>query len=353
MTRIGLIGASGTLGRVMVQQLAAEPSHHQLRALIRRDDPELTAAAQCTLAPNGVLDAAALSTFVADCDVVINLAARNPAGQENDLRALESFMCVNGLGAAVVAKTCAEANTPLLHFSSVAVYETHAYTGAGSLDESSGLPSLDDESTEYFEAALAWIRSVLASNDGDLQPSFVRRMSEHTYPKHAPVYGLTKLIGERAVVETPGRSCSIRLSDVFGPGHESRGVVIDHLRGLDRAALTANLDFRSTAHLIDINDVVVASNALATRLVDGPELPPILNLAGHCTDEPTLASALQALADAEGLSVRVTPASGEGVEKFDRRYDPTLLAATLPDFTLSPFAQSLQNTWAALKKTTS
>ena len=350
--RFGVIGASGTLGRVMVTQLTAPGSGDSVRALVRQPDPRIDPLATCVVAPKGPLDREALRRFLENCDVVINLAARNPAGQAPDLLEVHDFFLVNGLCAALVAVECANAAIPLVHFSSVAVYEVHPYREAVELDERCSLPSLDVESTAYFNSLVAFVRDAARSSSSGsaLAEDTKARVDALTYPAEAPVYGLSKLVGERAVLESEARSCCLRLSDVFGRGHESRGVISDHLRALRSGApVIVDLGFRKTVYLIAIEDALFASRALAQKLGDGASLPEVINVVGHRVDEPMLAGFLQRLGKAESLAATVR-AAPPTLQKVDRRYDPGRLRTVLPHFTLTPFHESLSTTWAALAR---
>ena len=345
--KYGIIGATGTLGRVLVRTLT-EDDNNEIIALVRRANADLGPKTQECVAPNGAFDSEQLGQVVENADVVINLAARNPGGQDVDLRHLDEFLTANAHSPALVAAECAAKNKPLLQFSTVAVYETHAYKEGRELDENSTLPSLDEESTRYFEEAVARVRESVANRQSPAES--LARLSSLQYPQHASVYGLSKLIGERIVVQGPVRSCCVRLSDVFGPGHESRGVVIDHLRAAQGPSDTPDVDlgFRTTAYLIDIQDVMTATRALATKLHAGDPLPPIVNLVGHCLDEPKLAAALERACRArlpDGRSFAVRPPQEE---KFDRRYASKVLGEVLPQFALTPFDASLRRTWDAL-----
>ncbi len=354
--KIGVVGASGTLGRVLVKKLATPEFGHDVACLLRRPDDQLERLATGIVSPDGVMSRDAVRQLANGRDVVINLAARNPAGQPQDLKSVPDFMAANAVGPALVADACASNDTPLLHFSSVAVYETAAYAEAVELDEAVELPSLDRASVDYFEQARILVERIIATDVHETSAmtstAEYEALTALPYPSQASVYGLSKLIGERAVVDSAARSCCVRLSDVFGPGHESRGVIVDHLRALasSPADVTVNLDFRETAYFIMIDDALSAAVMLAEKLARHDQLPGILNLAGHRFDEPSLLKALARLPSepsTEAPTLRVAPAKQR---KFDRRYDPALLQKTLPDFALTNFDESLARTWRALPR---
>ena len=349
--KIGIVGASGTLGRVFIRKLAAVKPKSEIFVLLRREDPEIERVANAFRTPGGVLDRTAIRSISEQSGVVVNLAAMNPNGQPKDLEQLDEFLLANSLGPSLVADECARANVPLVHLSSVAVYETHAYVAGQQLDESSVMPSLDDASVEYFDWLMKCLREdldVTRSQDAAaLSAQFLRRVHERPYPAATSVYGLTKLAGERAVVETPSiRTCCMRLSDVFGPGHEQRGVISDHLKAASTADTVAiDLGFRKTAYFISIDDALYLIWEFADR-IQRSKLPAIINTVGHCMDEAKLVAAFERLnygSDRDvGFRVAATPEP-----KFDRQYGTDLLKQTLPDFNLGDFGRDLERTWVA------
>ena len=209
--KVGVIGASGTVGRMLVRYLAADPARHTVRSLIRRPDAEIARVSQLLVSPSGVLDNDSLRRFVDGLDAVVNLAARNPTGQTRDLQDVSGFMAANAVGPAFVAAACAERDVPLLHFSTVAVYETHAYEAAVELDEKRALPNLDESTVAYFDEVSALVRACVDSG------SSAKAIDRVSYPTQASVYGLSKLIGERVVVDSGANAVCVRLSDGIRP----------------------------------------------------------------------------------------------------------------------------------------
>ncbi|MEO1231041.1 MAG: NAD(P)-dependent oxidoreductase [Myxococcota bacterium] len=354
--KIAIVGASGTLGRVMTRRWAQNGD--TLSLLLRRSDPELEVMARCRTTEDWVFDAEALREVVSGAEVVVNLAARNPQGQDRDLQETESFLRVNALGPALVASACRSAGVPLLHFSTVAVYEVGQYRESALLGEEETLPDQDRETIQYFEALSHALREALATPSGSAEwLALGEALKREVYPQQASVYGLTKLIGERLVLEVGKPVCAIRLSDVFGPGHESRGVIVDHLRALARANQTpgasvdVNLDFRATAHFIYIEDVLRAARGLVGRLVEpAVSLPDVVNLVGHCLDQRGLKAALEGLAQRRASTLPTfTEAQHEDVT-YDRRYGSDRISSVLPGFSLSNLDTSLDETWDALTK---
>ena len=354
--KIGIMGASGTLGRVFVRKLAESDLRHDVCCLLRKSDPDLERLAECIVAPEGVLSQDAVRRLARGRDVVINLAARNPEGQSADLANLSDFLAANAVGPALAAAICAAENKPLLHFSSVAVYETAAYEAGLELDERRPLPTLDEASVAYFDRARASLMQLtedIADMTASKTTAAVEAMAA-SYPEHASVYGLSKLLGERAVVNSPVKSLCIRLSDVFGPGHESRGVIVDHLRATaDSPQVEVNLDFRKTAYFIVIDDALSAALTLAEKLAEGEPMPPVVNLVGHRLDEPALAEALRRLTAGSTTVAPQYKVAAATQFKFDRRYDSATMQRILPDFELTALDDSLARTWSALSSESS
>ena len=348
MTTIGIIGASGTLGRVAVKSLLGANEDLQIRALVRRDDPDLAAISRCSLDTGGLFNLDALDALCERCDVVVNFAARNPEGQEKDLENLDSFLLTNSLGGPAVARAAARHNTPLIHFSTVAVYDTGEYREGDYLTETEALPSGDAEAASYFNESVDTVVSLLEAYSDpsqDVVEQWRAHCSLHPYPQQAPVYGLTKLIGEQAVARLSDNVCCLRMSDVYGPGHESRGVITHHLAILkDEASITADLDSRATASFIFIDDVIRFISVLAARMTAGEETPDIVNLVGPCLDEDQLCSELNSLADSVGLT-RSISAVVDRSGKLDRRYSTELFDASFPECPATLADQGLRETW--------
>ncbi len=169
----------------------------------------------------------------------------------------------------------------------------------------------------------------------------------HPYPQQAPVYGLTKLIGEQAALRLSDNVSCIRMSDAYGPGHESRGVITDHLAALkDEASIIADLDFRATASFIFIDDIIRFISVLAARMMAGEVTPDIVNLVGPCLDEDQLCSELRGLADAVGLT-RSVSAVDDRSGKLDRRYSTRLFGSEFPECATTSVAEGMRTTWAA------
>ena len=105
--RYGVVGASGTLGQVVVRQLLARSTSGSVNALVRKPDRSLAALDRCEIFVGGIFDDDQLENFVKASDVVINFAARNPVGNAEDRQNCRDFFDVNGIGAATVAAVAA------------------------------------------------------------------------------------------------------------------------------------------------------------------------------------------------------------------------------------------------------
>jgi len=343
--KIGIIGASGTLGRVAVAVLLESGVARSVSALIRRPDPELDELAGCSTVLGGIFDASALELFVRECDVVVNLAARNPEGQEKDLESVEDFFALNGLGAAMVASVVQRMGKPLVHFSTAAVYEAGEYEEARFLEENEPLPAMGAEIDGYFDSAVAHcVEQAKRADGGDPLPP---ESTLTEFPQRAPVYGLTKLIGEAAVLRISDYVCCIRMCDVYGPGHESRGVVTDHLGALrQQGRVDVDFDFRSTVSFIYINDVVTFIGLLATRMNGRREVPEVVNLAGGPVTESEFAGLLETVLDSGEDGKQVAMSKPLDV-RYDRRYSTAVLQEAFPDLALTPLLDGVRETWSS------
>ncbi|MDJ0712551.1 MAG: NAD(P)-dependent oxidoreductase [Woeseiaceae bacterium] len=348
--KYGVVGASGTLGQVAVRQLLDQADRNQVNALVRRSDSQLSSLKGCKTYVGGIFDDAQLERFVEDSDVIVNLAARNPEGDAADRENYRDFFLVNGVGAASVASAVARHGRPLMHFSSVAVYEANTDTPPSVIQEQDSLPAGDTETVNYYEQLLALLNSHYQEcKDNPGSQSAVELLQEYLdsrpLPAAVPVYGLSKLLGEMLSLSIAGRVCAVRMSDVYGPGHESRGVVTDHLdamRAGDR--VVANFDFRSSVYFVFIDDVSRLIAEVADRFLQEADLPTVVNFTGERLEEQGFADRLAGLETSEG-PVTISCCQGDDSSKVDRRYDRTVFENSFPEFDLTPFEQGLKATW--------
>lgn len=351
MTTLGMIGAAGTLGRVAVRKLLQRDPNLSVLGLVRRSDDELQQLARCSLSAAGLFNDQALAELFAETDVVVNVAARNPTTPTADHAARDEFYAVNALGAAVVARAAAASGTPLLHFSSVAVYECASYRPAAALPEDEPMPGGPAALQDYYDWAVNLVNTTCAVAD-DMDSAvagFRAAVRERHHDVAIPVYGLSKLIGERACLNTLRPVCCPRLSDVYGPGHESRGVVTDHLRALSSSDVVhVDLGFRSRVAFLYIDDVVDFISQCARGLAAGEQLPRVVNLPGTLVSRKQFCKHLRQLAAASGdAKVRLAPPADQ---TFDRRYRDDRLRRRFPNLRRTPLAEGLENTWSSFSR---
>ena len=98
MTILGIVGAGGTVGRVLTKQLLAADKSLHVVALLRRADPELAQLPRCDVVEGGLFDCSALELTLKNSDLVINLAARNPGGDEAGLGGARGLFCIEWPG---------------------------------------------------------------------------------------------------------------------------------------------------------------------------------------------------------------------------------------------------------------
>lgn len=345
MQTIGVVGASGTLGRVVVQNLLAQ-ADTAVCALVRTPDPQLQGLSGCQVMTGGIFDAPTLKEFVAASDIVINLAAKNPAGQEQDLEELEQFFDANVLGAWNVARECDSQDVPLLHFSTVSVYETGAYRAGEYLKEHEELPWPESRWQTYFEALYGTLRD--AVNSGSKVPAS-EVLQRYPYPSDLPVYGFTKLLGEKLVLSSASDILAVRMCDVYGPGHESRGVITDHLNNLKDHDVTVNFDFRAVVCFVFIQDVVSFIQHFLKAKDAQKTLPRRINLTGPAVTESEFLNVLESICEKDGIKEPTLRVGHYVGDRFDRRYGDDRLQKLFPELSLTPLDEGVYLTWKSMK----
>ena len=347
--RYGVVGASGTLGQVVVRQLLARSTSGSVNVLLRKPDRSLAALDRCEIFVGGIFDDDQLENFVKASDVVINFAARNPAGNAEDRQNCRDFFEVNGIGAATVAAVTARNERPLVHFSSVAVYETDAGNDRCVGTERDVLPAPESEVSPLFAQLYAGLLPLFEQREKRpdhrcARDILGRLLNAHNLPPSSPVYGLSKLLGEALALRTAQRICAVRMSDVYGPGHESRGVVTDHLRALAVGRpFTLDFGFRSSIYFVYIDDVSELIADIANRCLDPGDLPSVVNFVGERTDEAKFADVLRGICGDVDIAVRDSDERPAGI---DRRYARELFERSFRDFNFTPFADGIRTTLA-------
>lgn len=346
--KYGIIGASGTLGQVTVRQLLAESSETAVNALVRRPDEGLDALERCSTYVGGIFDPEQLDRFIADSDLIVNLAARNPEGEALDRQNHRDFFLVNAAGAATVAAAAARQKKPLLHFSTVSVYETGAVEADHLFAEDDVLPN-GDSSLRAWSAALTAALASSVARDAEGAGELIEAMNDflkvEPLPAAAPVYGLSKLVGETLALDIADAALAVRMCDVYGPGHESRGVVVDHLQALaDGGPMTVDFGAREGVYFLYIDDVSRLIAAVAARHDEIGEMPRIVNFVGERVAEPEFAGFLRELRGNVDIGLRD---AAERSKAIDRRYGRAEFERTFGHFKFTSLADGLSKTSAA------
>ena len=342
------------IGRVVIGQLLAADESLRIVAVSRRADPAFAGLSRCDPIQGDVFDRDSLDRVVRRADLVVNLAARNPVGIEQDWAARRDFFLVNALAAGLVAASAQRHGVPLVHFSTVSVYETAEYRGARLLSEEEEMPRIGKEIAYFHAQSLEILVKLVAtrlSPAGHVSPAngYERFLARYSCPDNAPVYGLSKLIGETLTLRVNEKVCCLRMSDVYGPGHESRGVIVEHLRqlGSDKIA-RVDFGFRTNICFIFISDIVRLLALLMPRLLSNcSSLCKVINFSGERIVAAGMQSHLLQLCAMRELRCGIDLAPSARPQ-FDRRYSTDVFENSFPGFEQTPFKKGLRLTLDAL-----
>ncbi len=254
---IGVTGATGCIGGMLVRHLLRFPSV-EVRALVRR--PGVRREPGLSIRTGDLCTRGALESLVAESDVVLHLAAQNPISAAEDGRQLATFLATNSFGTGAVAFLADAYGKPLVYTSSVSVYE---------LSGGNSGPLTEDESLPGRPETNAWSQTILEGlNDlietwgdeevEDVEAAVTGLLRKTPMPEKESAYGLTKLLGEHWVMER-ANGLVLRLSDVYGPGHERRGLLQECLgRILQRGRVSLDFGRRARVSFVFLGDVLQA-----------------------------------------------------------------------------------------------
>ncbi|HEX6574998.1 MAG TPA: NAD(P)-dependent oxidoreductase [Gemmatimonadaceae bacterium] len=222
--KIAVVGASGFIGRHLVDRLLSEG--HEIAALLRSESAARAFREKKIKAiPGNVADKDAIEHTIDGSDVVVNLARAKAHGAA-PRREVDT---VNIEGARLVARAAMKAGARLIHASSTAVY---------------------------------------GSRLGELPAS------EHTPPATDSIYALSKLHGEAAVRSEHSRAIILRISAVLGPRADSW---LSLFRSARNGTLRSVGDGSNLHHPVDVEDVV---NAIGLAIGCSSNAARIYNVAG-------------------------------------------------------------------------
>ncbi len=254
---IGVTGATGCIGRMLVRHLLRIPSV-EVRALVRRGrvrrEPGLS------IHTGDLCTRGALESLVAESDVVLHLAAQNPISAEEDRRQPATFLATNSFGTGAVAFLAAAYGRPLVYTSSVSVYELSG-GNSGPLTEGESLLGRH-ETDGWSQTMLEGLNDIIEAwgdeEVEDVEAEVAGLLRKTPMPEKEGVYGLTKLLGEHWVRER-ANGLVLRLSDVYGPGHERRGLLQEYLgRILQRRRVSLDFGRRARVSFLFLGDALQA-----------------------------------------------------------------------------------------------
>jgi len=233
--RVGITGATGTVGRQLVKVLLAQCPHVRAihapcRPRAGGAPPRLPASPRLHAPAGELMDPGALARLVGETQIVYHLAAwlANVA-----LPPLTDVFILNSLIPGILARLGADARKPVVFTSSHSVYFAGDYRGR-----------IDEDSFVFRRDFAGWMDAVREPY-GDLIDALAAgrrpfadaaRAVDAIHARHPPplapkiydrddyhVYCLTKLLAERLVLERGG--VVLRLCNVYGPGDESAQAV--------------------------------------------------------------------------------------------------------------------------------
>ncbi|MFQ5859529.1 MAG: NAD-dependent epimerase/dehydratase family protein, partial [Anaerolineae bacterium] len=297
---LGVTGATGAIGDTLVRHLATKP-HIRVLALVRRQPRFAGPTIQTVF--GDLFDQGALEKLIAESDVVLHLAARNPQMEPQDRKEQISFFATNSVGAANIAWLAQKHQKPVVFTSSVSVYELSGHT-RGVFREEERLPSrlATRQWTEGAEAFFAQITTEwMAGRIRDPAQEISRFLENFPPPENESTYALSKFLGEPWIARMR-EGIVLRLSDVYGPGHESRGIIPSCLAALLRnEKVTIDFGPRELVSFIYMGDVLRALLAAATAYLLA--VPPIINIASPASvPETVLADHLKQISAEGGFS---------------------------------------------------
>lgn len=254
---VGVTGASGCIGRMLVRQMSRMDAL-QARVLVHREPVGFTSGT--TVVRGGLLARKPLESLIGRSDVILHLAARNPGLKPRRREHRWDYFVTNGLGTATVARLAQEHRTPLVYTSSVAVYELAA-EGTGPFREDEPLPGRSVTGS-WLSRALQDVGGLVeAWDNGDLldpRRAFAAFLDEDPPPDSESPYALSKILGEQLVTSLT-QGLALRLSDVYGPGHERRGILQDYLARMVRGEpVDLDLERRARVSFVYLGDVLRA-----------------------------------------------------------------------------------------------
>lgn len=300
MLKIGVTGATGTIGQYLLKHLS-QNNNLEIIALVRRSPRSVPKNVRLTF--GDLLSMGSLRTLVEKSDIIVHLAARNPQTPEKDREEMVSFFGINTCATAALAKFTQKYHKRMVHVSTVSVYDL-SERNTGTFDECEPLPGrvdtcawVGDIKQDFERTIAAWIDGKL--NDPTSEVNCI--LTTKPPPSNESIYALSKFLGEYWVAQLPN-SIILRLSDVYGSDEEGSDRMIPQIM---RALLSGGetyVDFGPRKHVsfIYIEDVM---RAITSSIAENLSIfPKVINVAFPAPiDETTLVNQFEDISHEVGL----------------------------------------------------
>jgi nucleoside-diphosphate-sugar epimerase len=324
-----LTGATGAFGPTVCAAIKEKNANGHLRVLTRY--PSSDDSLNTEFVEGDIMNVDLLDKLCSGADLLLHMAGENPSADNNlDFANRKRFIATNILGSLAVARAAKRHSLPLIHVSTVAVYELCSRT-QGIFYEDETFDLLEREDVHCFS------ERVRALRDGpELSSPILLEELVELFPKNVSVYGLTKLLGEPDLLKKS--SAIIRPSDIYGPGQ--RGIINNVVHNIQKSGqATIDLFPRGCFSPIFAQDAA----AFITHLVIDYQ-PGIFNLCGPNTvTAAQLLEMLQQCTNDIQHAIAVEPGPNVAYREYSRQKAEQTQCVSLTDL-----PTGLRKTFAAI-----